>query len=807
MRPTRLELEGFASFRQPTTIDFGDADLFVLSGPTGSGKSSVIDAITFCLYGVVARYDDKRIVEPVISKGRNEARVSLQFSVDGVNHTAVRVVRRTRTGASTKEARLERWRGDDPADARAVADNAADVSTATEALLGLGYDHFTRTVVLPQGAFQEFLHGSQSERADLLNQLLAVDVFDRVARQARTRASTLQGELKGLQARLDGDLAEVTDEQLETADTRVGKLQDDVDAIDEAAPKLEEILTAGREQAATVTTLEQHAEALEAVTRPEGLDDLVDELSVAGQAVTAADEQVAKAEQARDEADARVDDLPSPDAISNQVQRVSQHADLAETIEQATAAVTQATTAHDEATQALAAAEEKLSEATAMLDHARQQDLVATLAEGLHAGDDCPVCRRELDAPVEVDATALQSAREAHQQATAARDRARTAATEADKAVSRATSTRDHHAQRREQLATLIDDADLPGDLAALEELATQVKASRTARDEARAAVKEVRATRKKAQVRHAKATERQAEARATLTRARDHVADQQPPSLDLDDLAGAWATLVDWVEQRRATITKQLAEATKARQDSRTQYKAAMAALRDEVADDDIDAAEFSEPSKMRDAYVQALHEARTARDTLRRRREQREQALANVRELQHDRAVATTLGQLLSKRNFQKWLTTRAVRHLVVAANRHLDQLSGGAYALTLDDGGSFAVVDHANGGEQRPARSLSGGETFLASLSLALALSESVADLAAGGAAKLESLFIDEGFGTLDAATIDVVRTALEELGATGRMVGVVTHVPALAEQLPVQFKVRKQAQTSVIERVEP
>ena len=73
MRPKRLELEGFTAFRERTVVDFTDADLFAFVGPTGSGKSSLVDAVLFALYGTVPRYGDKRAVEPVISLGRNEA--------------------------------------------------------------------------------------------------------------------------------------------------------------------------------------------------------------------------------------------------------------------------------------------------------------------------------------------------------------------------------------------------------------------------------------------------------------------------------------------------------------------------------------------------------------------------------------------------------------------------------------------------------------------------------------------------------------------------------------------------------------
>jgi exonuclease SbcC len=72
-------------------------------------------------------------------------------------------------------------------------------------------------------------------------------------------------------------------------------------------------------------------------------------------------------------------------------------------------------------------------------------------------------------------------------------------------------------------------------------------------------------------------------------------------------------------------------------------------------------------------------------------------------------------------------------------------------------------------------------------------------------AGGGTRLDALFLDEGFGTLDAETLDVVASAIEELGARGRMVGLVTHVRDLAERVPVRYEVRKIGTTSTIERV--
>jgi exonuclease SbcC len=168
--------------------------------------------------------------------------------------------------------------------------------------------------------------------------------------------------------------------------------------------------------------------------------------------------------------------------------------------------------------------------------------------------------------------------------------------------------------------------------------------------------------------------------------------------------------------------------------------------------------------------------------------------------------RDVARSLATHLDARHFEKWMLDEAMSELAQGATEVLHTLSSGQYALQVDKKGGFLVVDHLNAGETRSARTLSGGETFLASLALALALADRIAVLAARGAGRLESIFLDEGFGTLDADTLDVVASAVEELGASGRMVGVVSHVADLAERLPVRFEVERSGNASTIQRVD-
>ncbi|TLP77483.1 AAA family ATPase [Nesterenkonia sphaerica] len=144
--------------------------------------------------------------------------------------------------------------------------------------------------------------------------------------------------------------------------------------------------------------------------------------------------------------------------------------------------------------------------------------------------------------------------------------------------------------------------------------------------------------------------------------------------------------------------------------------------------------------------------------------------------------------------------------------AATRHLSIMTDGRYQLLLDPertgtrqrlrGLDLKVFDeHAE--QERPAQSLSGGETFMASLALALGLAE-VVQSEAGGVG-LDSLFIDEGFGSLDDHTLEAVMSALHTLQGEGRRIGVVSHVTEMHQQIPVQLKVTKTHTGSALELV--
>src|SRR5256885_15843463 len=98
MRPLRLDLHGFTVFRDATTVDFSDADFFALVGPTGAGKSTILDAICFALYGTVPRWGDRRAIANALAPSCTEARVRLVFESAGTRYVLTPVVRRDGQG-------------------------------------------------------------------------------------------------------------------------------------------------------------------------------------------------------------------------------------------------------------------------------------------------------------------------------------------------------------------------------------------------------------------------------------------------------------------------------------------------------------------------------------------------------------------------------------------------------------------------------------------------------------------------------------------------------------------------------------
>ncbi|MGC4854775.1 AAA family ATPase [Micromonospora sp. DT4] len=821
MRPMRLDMAGFTVFRDSTTVDFTDADFFALIGPTGSGKSTVLDAICFALYGTVPRWGGARGLANALAPSATEARVRLVFESGGARYVATRVVRRDGRGnVKTANAGLQVMpagfdvtkldTGLSPDDlGEVVAGTPAEMEQAVLEAVGLPYEQFTSCVVLPQGQFADFLHAKPATRQQILVNLLGLGVYEDVQKKATARAAQAEARLDAVDQVLAG-LTGVDDEALVEADALVDRMVELAGALTGAMPELAAARVRAREAAAALTALDDELSVLSGVRAPRGVAEVARAVTAARVEADAAASWVSLAEEREEKLRGELASAGDESALRLHLRAYDDRDRLIGEADTVRPAVRAADVEHTAAVAALTAARVDAERADAELEaafqaheEAKATDLAVGLRTHLHPGAPCPVCEQPVarvpavpaDSAVAAATAAGKAARAATKAAQAAVQQRDAAAREAERLLVQARARQEQVDARLAELDGQLAGADEPAVLR--RELAEHARLRR-ALDEAATAVRAGRDSARQARAGVEAAQERLRATWRGFDTARDGLARFGPPAADRDDVAASWAALTDWAtaeaERRRADRAGRatvVAEAEAAADAVQQRIADIFAAADVPVGDDPVHAATV------------AVERAEADRRRLRERREQagtlREQRAGHEREAQ----VARALAGHLRANNFERWLLAEALDLLVDGASGILRELSSGQYEL-VHDKGEFFVVDHHDAGLRRGVRTLSGGETFQASLALALALSEQLAGMSTT-AASLESIVLDEGFGTLDAATLDTVAATLENLAARGdRMVGVVTHVAALAERIPVRFEVRKDARSARIER---
>ncbi|MGB3439847.1 MAG: AAA family ATPase, partial [Actinophytocola sp.] len=405
MRPLRLMFEGFGSYRDETDVALHDVDFFVLTGPTGAGKSTVIDALCFALYGTVPRWGKGNVIRNALAPSVNEGKVCLVFEAAGGRYAAVRLLRRTAQGnVQTKEARLDRLDPGVPPDAdltkilEAVAESVAEgdkVTGAVSELLGIGYDQFTQCVVLPQGRFAEFLQAKPSDRQDLLIQLLAYAIYEDVGQRARERARVAKSKLEMTEKRL-GELGAVTEDVVAAAEKRVAALDALVPTVDEAVEKMAEVRTKWSEANAAAKVVREQLTDLGGLRRPGDVVDLATRLVDADEQVARRAEERTTAEKAEAEAETVRSGLPEAMELTRWRDAHVRQTTLAERLERLRADAKRADDAEHVAAGEFASAEQALVDAeTAQVAADRAHRSVA-LAADLVEGEPCPVCRQQV---------------------------------------------------------------------------------------------------------------------------------------------------------------------------------------------------------------------------------------------------------------------------------------------------------------------------------------------------------------------------------------------------------------------------
>jgi DNA repair protein SbcC/Rad50 len=820
VRPLELRLRNFRSyFGQEERFDFRGRRLIGIVGPIGSGKSTILDAIVFALYGKTPTI--ARSTKTLIHQRADDGAVALRFEVDGQVWEAVRLLRK---GGASQHA-LYRLETDTDVDTEPdIVERVlqeSEVNTRVAAMLGLEFDAFTRSVLLAQGRFAEFLTAPPADRDRVLKSLFGFGRIDlmREAARERNREAEVEAEKLGIRAeqltdlegQLEterGQLGEAADRlvRLTEADEGIAELAVEASDLERQRDRLEERLTEldeiaqrlpdpgvsadllGRGTAAAATR-RRLGETLAAAEADLGRARSALEVVEASAGKRAIDEATALLAEHRSLTDKAVDVANRVATIEERIVAVTEEASRAE------AALEAASRELDETVTALTAASEAVSSAEAGLHDARHANMAMELRADLAPGERCPVCDQDVQSvPVAVIDVAVDEAK-------TILERARSARTERDRA--RLDGAGKEAALRAAVASTIESVEKLVSDLSVeREKLPPFLEATRAAEERLIAILGEGDHAGLLARVkdRHDEATGAVSAAVAAVERARldldEAIAVQQRVDTSLGDLR---VQLVDTAARLGADIEvgddpDAMASALDAVRDrwtgDRAESRERIASVQERMATvvakrDDLLAALGIEGD-----FGAALAGVRERVELLSASVARTEGRLAegdgvraDLRQHLERRDVFGRLASDLTDARFVRYLLDEERTRLSLLGSEHFQRLSSGRYRFTED--GAFDIADLTAAEAVRKPDSLSGGETFLASLALALALAEMVTST--GG--RLDAFFLDEGFGTLDPEHLDLAMEGIEALAGDGsdRLVVVVSHVPELRHRL--------------------
>jgi DNA repair protein SbcC/Rad50 len=780
VRPLELTLEGFKSYRGAETFSFEDRMLFGIVGPTGSGKSSILEALIFGLYGKTPRQESA--TKKLINSQVEQARVRLVFESDGQIWEVIRIIRR-KGGAQTL---LQR-----PGVSGTGVTGERQTNDRIVEILGLDFDAFCASVSLPQGEFDRFLNARPSERSAILKGIFRLDRVDQLREAAKGRRNLIDGQLLMLRASLDalpegpevleslkqqhGD-AEATvlalnqdlpsavkaEREIERSADRIGELSSRREQVLGAMARLpdEDVLRALTDDQANAT--ERHLQAEHALRESTVALAAAEDEAAGMQAQTGGHQWVAAGVAALNDRERVLSEIRRDGKIANDLAvEVSRSEDLAGVRRLG-----------------LTAREAAASQAQQALQELHRRHSAHLLRLDLTPGQPCPVCEQAVaKVPAAGSVPALDSAerevKRLDDEAREARVNLESAQRDHDLSAERLRICNDRLGQCRLQ----AEEAEqrLAGLVGVGIDVAGEVRARRGLLDRAEAAVRSARTSRLKAEEVERAAGKALVELTARL----------QSHANTLSHASGVLGVTVALGEEGLWGASKRLLEAARTTAQDLVQKVAAVergVAAATEVIGRFRERFAAHPQEEIRDVAVRVGAEAAG----LAARVEEVEAGLARraevegqISELGKQRALFDRLVADFTDAKFTAYLLDEQRRRLSRIAAEKFRELTG---HYSFDDEGNFDVVDQRTGLSRTPD-TLSGGETFLASLSLALALAEAVA--MEGG--RLGCFFLDEGFGSLDSASLDLALEGIEALVTPGRVIGLISHVAGMQARL--------------------
>lgn len=823
MRPLNLTMSAFGPYAGQTTVDFsalGTTGLYLITGDTGAGKTTIFDAITYALYGEASGESrESSMLRSKYAAAETPTFVELTFTNGGRTYTVRRNPEYTRpktrgAGTTMQKADAELTLPDGR-----VITKARDVTAAVTDIVGVDREQFARIAMIAQGEFRKLLLAQTDERKAIFRQIFHTERYQALQNRLKEEAAALDrqcGELEaGLRQAAESIRCAEPDTLPDALDT--GALLEALDVLlhaDEAA------LTQARVERTDAEA--QREQVLSDLGKAEALEAARMKLAEAERAWTEAQAEMKAAQAALDTA------MASQPEIQSRRQDITRLEDALRRYEQLDALRAQAGAERKRLVQKrsdLDAARARTDAAAKALETARgklsdQPKLAVAAAQTGHAQDAAAQRCAQL--------AALETQR---QQCTKLETALAAAQTEYRQAAEAAQAALAHYgAQNRAYLdaqAGILARTLVPGQpcpVCGATEHPCPAAAPEQTPDAA--ALKRALSDSDRAQKAAADRSAQAAGLRGQLDAMREALAQScraLTPPLDPDTLADTLPALraaaqraldetrtqcealqqaLDTAQQRSSAAQSALAGLTGKRDALRAQLQAAppadIAALR---ARRDTLTARVEQLQKQISACDARLEQNRTARAAIDTQRQQH--AAVRARWQWVHALAATANGAVPGKEKImlETYIQTAYFDRILGRANTRLLIMSGGQYELRRSaragdnrsqTGLELEVIDHYNG-TARSVKTLSGGETFAASLSLALGLSDEVQ--AAAGGVQLEAMFVDEGFGSLDSEALQQALAALVGVSGGNRIVGIISHVAELKDRIDRQIIVTK------------
>ena len=909
MRPLKLTISAFGPYADQQELDFtklGQSGLYLITGDTGAGKTTIFDAITFALFGEASGDSRKAdMLRSKYAKAETPTFVELTFSHGEKEYTVRRNPEYTRaktrgTGTTNEKASAQLF----SPDGDVLDGKVKEVDNAIRDIIGLTQEQFSQIAMISQGEFRKLLQANTTERQKIFREIFKTEMYDVLQKRLKNEANRIEqqlGEVKRSTAQYIGSIL-CHEDSLYAVDVRKAKeggiltadvlelLENLLAEDEEAKQRLGELLTDKNSQIEVLTrevtqaethqknkeelakkqeeeknlTLETEQaqmslqQAKETIPQQELLEkkineiDLLlpsyDELDEKLDFLTAKEEELKEAEENQTAAQDRVDTLSSEIAALKEEHKSLENA--AVVFEQLTAHRSNLVS-NKEALDTLISDIKELETQqkklrtlqegylTACSEMTRLQGIYNTknkafldeqagiLASSLVSGSPCPVCGStehphpailSEGAPTEADVKQAEQALEV----------AKEEMVEANKAASTQNGKVSSDVEKvSSNIHVLLGDISV--------EEAGNVAAERVGAlsDDIKKVDEDISAADKKKK-RKAQLDTQLPEKESALVASTDELNSLKAEIASLNTAVEQLKKNVEELKKKlpyesrsvavaeRATRAKKKDDLKKALEDSETVFKnkiealagvqSAVETLRKQLADkQDVDleglTAQKDLLTQERDQLIEEQNDVGTrlsvnvsARDNIAAKAAETtklEQRYAWVKALS-DTANGTVIGK--DKVMLETYIQTTYFDRILERANLRLRKMSGGQYDLKrreeadnkkAQSGLDLNIVDHINATE-RSVNTLSGGESFLASLALALGLSDEVQ---ASTGIRLDTLFVDEGFGSLDPEALSKAYNTLAGLTDGNRLVGIISHVAELKEKIEHQIVVKK------------